>query len=146
MNGALKLSRNQDGVAAMEFALIAPVLLLIVFATIEYGWYLTQSIVVNNAVAEGARAGVKARDWESSTHAAEDPVAFARSALIEALWIYDESFISNYFEVNIIPADTNGPKRLEVMLTKLPYKPITGYLGAEILPETLSAKAVMSFP
>lgn len=130
----------------MEFALVAPVLLLIVFATIEYGWYLTQNIVMNNAVSEGARAGVKARDWQTSAHNEEDPIQFARTALKEALWIYEESEILSHVDAHIIPADEHGPKRIEVMVTEMPYQPITGYLGATMLPQTLAAKAVMTFP
>ncbi|PIE58082.1 MAG: hypothetical protein CSA33_05365 [Desulfobulbus propionicus] len=144
MKGVLRSLRNTDGVAAMEFALVIPFLLLIVFATIEYGWYLTQSIVLNNAVAEAARAGALARDWETGNSAAEDPEELARTAFIEALWIFEETFISAYLEVHV--DETSGPKRIEVLVTEVPYTPITGYLGASILPETLAAKAVMSFP
>lgn len=141
-----RLIRNQDGVAAMEFALVVPVLLLIVFSTIEYGWYLTQNIVMNNAVSEGARAGVKARDWQTRNRNAEDPKQFARTALKEALWIYEDSVILSHVDVHIILADEDGPKRIEVMVTEMPYQPITGYLGSTMLPQTLAAKAVMTFP
>jgi Flp pilus assembly protein TadG len=136
---------NQRGVAAMEFALVAPILLLIVFATIEYGWYLTHWLVTNNAATEGARAAVKAREWESDTHAAEDPEEFARTALAEALWIRPE-LDSAYVETQILSADETGPRRIEVRVVDLPYRPLTGYLGKTMLPETLAAKAVMAFP
>jgi len=136
---------NQRGVAAMEFALVAPVLLLIVFATIEYGWYLTNWAVLTNAVAEGARAGVKAREWESDTHAAEDPKEFAEQALAEALWTVEELTDESY-DIEIIEADSTAPRRLRVAVTELPYRPITGYLGKTMLPTVLAAKAIMAFP
>jgi Flp pilus assembly protein TadG len=136
---------NQEGVAALEFALVTPLLLLIVFATIEYGWYLTHWIVTNNAAAEGARAAVKAREWETDTHAAEDPEAFARSALIESLWTHQD-LAGEYIETEILPADASAPRRIEVRVVDLPYRPLTGYLGKTMLPETLAAKAVMAFP
>jgi hypothetical protein len=136
---------NQNGVAAMEFALVAPVLLLIVFATIEYGWYLTNCIVANNAVAQGARAAVKAREWESAAHGAENPEQFAREALKEALWINQDRVIE-HVETEILPADAFAPRRIEVRLIDLPYRPITGYLGQSMLPQTLAAKAVVAFP
>lgn len=129
----------------MEFALVAPVLLLIVFATIEYGWYLTNWLVTNNAVSEGARAAVKARDWETDTQAAEDPEAFARTALAEALWI-NKNLDSEYIETEILPADATAPRRIEVRVINLPYRSLTGYLGKAMLPQTLAAKAVMAFP
>jgi hypothetical protein len=136
---------NQRGVAAMEFALVAPVLLLIVFAVIEYGWYLTHYIVVSNAVSEGARAAVKAREWETESHGAEDPDQFARMALQEALWT-NKDLPDEYVETEIHPSDASGPRRIEVRVIDMPYRPLTGYLGKTMLPETLAAKAVMAFP
>ena len=50
--------RSQSGVAAVEFALILPVLLLIVFGIINFGLYLYDKAVVTNASREGARAGI----------------------------------------------------------------------------------------
>jgi Flp pilus assembly protein TadG len=136
---------NQRGVAALEFALVAPILLLIVFATIEYGWYLTNWTVLTNAVAEGARAGVKAREWESDTHAAEDPKEFAEQALAEALWTV-EALADENFDIEIIEADSTAPRRLRVTVMDLPYRAITGYLGKTMLPTVLAANAIMAFP
>ncbi len=136
---------NQHGVAAMEFALVAPVLLLIVFATIEYGWYLTQWMVLNNAVSAGARAGVKAREWESSYNTTEDPVKFARQALQHSLWTFQE-FPSNHVDIEILPAGDTAPRRIRVLATDIPYQSITGYLGSSMLPQTLAAKAILAFP
>lgn len=136
---------NPRGAAAMEFALVLPILLLIVFATIEYGWYLTNWAVLTNAVSEGARAGVKAREWETESHAAEDPKAFAENALTEALWTVEE-LTSNNFDIEVIEADSTAPRRLRVEVTDLPYQPITGYLGETMLPAVLAAKAIVAFP
>ncbi|BBO86503.1 hypothetical protein DSCO28_70690 [Desulfosarcina ovata subsp. sediminis] len=149
MKSICRMIHNQKGVAAMEFALVAPVLLLIVFATIEYGWYLTNCLVTNNAVSEGARAAVKAREWETDTQGAEDPEEFARTALAEALWInknLESELDSEYVKTQILPADETAPRRIEVRIIDLPYRSLTGYLGKTMLPETLAAKAVMTFP
>jgi Flp pilus assembly protein TadG len=48
---------EQRGAAAVEFALVLPVLLFIVLGTIDWGWYFYVSQVVTNAAREGARAG-----------------------------------------------------------------------------------------
>ena len=133
------------GVAAMEFALVAPILLLILFATIEYGWYLTNWAVLTNSVSEAARAGVKARDWETDDHAAEDPLEFAQAALVEALWTVDELSSENY-DIEIVESDSTAPRRLKVEVTDLPYEPITGYLGEAMLPEVMAAKSIVAFP
>lgn len=137
--------RNQRGVAAIEFALTAPLMLLIVFATIEYGWYLTHCIVASNAVADGARAAVKAREWETDTHAAEDPVVFAREALEDSLWIHP-GLENSHIAIRVLPADEKKPRRVTVAVIDAPYRPVTGYLGRTMLPATYAAKSVMAFP
>jgi Flp pilus assembly protein TadG len=55
-----KLTRREDGQALVEFALIVPIFLLLVFAVIEFGqaWNVYQSI--NSAAGIGARTAVLA--------------------------------------------------------------------------------------
>ncbi|WP_233880496.1 TadE/TadG family type IV pilus assembly protein [Paraburkholderia flagellata] len=50
--------RTQRGVAAVEFALVLPVLLILLFGIIEMGLFLYDKAVITNASREGARAGV----------------------------------------------------------------------------------------
>jgi Flp pilus assembly protein TadG len=47
--------RRENGAVAVEFALIMPVLLLILFGTIEWGRVWSQHQVFNGAAREGAR-------------------------------------------------------------------------------------------
>jgi len=49
---------NEQGVAAAEFALVLPVLLLLLFGTIEFGMMMYGREIVTNAAREGARAGI----------------------------------------------------------------------------------------
>lgn len=42
----------------MEFALVLPVLLLILFGIIEFGLVMFDQAVITNASREGARAGI----------------------------------------------------------------------------------------
>lgn len=53
---------DETGAAAVEFALLAPLLLAIVFAIITYGLYFTVVIAVTEAAAVGARASVPGLD------------------------------------------------------------------------------------
>ena len=55
------IPRNQSGVAAVEFAIILPLLLLVIFGIIELSLYLFNKHVITNASREGARAGIVAR-------------------------------------------------------------------------------------
>lgn len=49
---------EDDGVAAVEFALILPVLLLLVLGIINFGYLFGQKLALNQAVREGARQAV----------------------------------------------------------------------------------------
>ena len=52
--------QNEHGAVAAEFAILLPVLLLIVFGTIEFGMMMYGREVVTNATREGARYGIVA--------------------------------------------------------------------------------------
>ena len=52
---------NEHGAVATEFAILLPVLLLIVFGTIEFGMMMYGREVVTNATREGARYGIVAQ-------------------------------------------------------------------------------------
>jgi Flp pilus assembly protein TadG len=49
---------SQRGAAAVEFALILPVMLSVVFGTMEYGWVFYQQFNLASAVRDGLRQGV----------------------------------------------------------------------------------------
>lgn len=50
-----RLHRRQDGAAAVEFALVVPVLILLVVGIIEFAWAFNQQIEMTSAAREGAR-------------------------------------------------------------------------------------------
>ena len=50
--------KDKNGAAAVEFALILPLLILVVFGIIEFGLLLYNQQVITNASREGARAGI----------------------------------------------------------------------------------------
>jgi Flp pilus assembly protein TadG len=51
-------TRNEKGGTIVEFVVVAPVLLLILFGIIEMGFLLYDKAVLTNASREGARAGI----------------------------------------------------------------------------------------
>ncbi len=53
--------KGQRGASAIEFAVILPVLVLLLFGIIEFGLLLYNQQVITNASREGARAGIVAR-------------------------------------------------------------------------------------
>lgn len=50
--------RNEDGGAIIEFAIILPLVLIVVFGICEFGILLFDKAVITNASREGARAGI----------------------------------------------------------------------------------------
>ena len=49
---------NQNGAAMVEFAIVLPLLLILVFGIIEFGVMFYDKAVITNASREGARAGI----------------------------------------------------------------------------------------
>jgi Flp pilus assembly protein TadG len=50
--------RNDDGASAVEFALVVPFLMLIVFGIVVYGMVFAQALSLSNASRQAARSGV----------------------------------------------------------------------------------------
>lgn len=59
-----RFRKNDKGVAAVEFALIAPILILLVLGIIEFGWLFNGWITINGAAREGARVATVLRVFE----------------------------------------------------------------------------------
>ncbi|OAA93725.1 TadE/TadG family type IV pilus assembly protein [Clostridium coskatii] len=54
----LKNLNNEKGQALVEFAIILPILLLIVMGIVQFGMVVNSYITIENASREGARAGI----------------------------------------------------------------------------------------
>jgi len=125
--------RRDGGSAAVEFALVLPLFLLLLSLILEYGWYFTNWLTLANGVSEGARAGIKAREWEG-----EDPVAQARQAFQEAFWLSVTPTVS-------ITIEDDSPRKIRVDAS-YQYQPLVGYLPDALTPQRVAARAVMAFP
>jgi Flp pilus assembly protein TadG len=54
---AIERGKGERGAAAVEFALVVPILLLIIFAIIVFGFLFAQDLALSNAARQGARFG-----------------------------------------------------------------------------------------
>lgn len=54
----MKTMTDQKGVAVVEFAIVLPLLLVIVFGIVEFGLLMYNKAIITNASREGARAGI----------------------------------------------------------------------------------------
>jgi Flp pilus assembly protein TadG len=68
--------RGQHGGAAVEFALVLPVFVAVLFGMVDYGWYFYQKFTMASAIREGVRLGATYKEG-----GATDPVT---AALTEA--------------------------------------------------------------
>jgi len=76
MDRALKpLRTRRRGDAFVEFAILAPMLVMILFGVLEMGRVVNAWLVVHNAAREGARAGVLVYPDSASTTAAQNAAA-----------------------------------------------------------------------
>jgi Flp pilus assembly protein TadG len=55
---------NQTGATAVEFAVIAAILFVILFGILEFGFIFMQEHYVANAAREGVRVGVRANNYD----------------------------------------------------------------------------------
>ena len=54
----MRIIKNHKGVTAVEFALLAPIVLLFIFATIEISWLMLSASILENSVRMASRAGI----------------------------------------------------------------------------------------
>jgi Flp pilus assembly protein TadG len=70
MKRAKRGGRGEEGQTLVEFALVAPVLLLILFGIVQFGIAFKNSIVVTDAVRAGARKAAVSRGLAPSQRSA----------------------------------------------------------------------------
>jgi Flp pilus assembly protein TadG len=79
----MRAAHSQKGAAAVEFALLLPILLLVFFGLVELSLALYNKAVLTNASREGARAGIVLRSPPMSDAQISDVVlAYTRDTLL----------------------------------------------------------------
>jgi len=95
----MKRLRRQEGSNLVEFALVLPLLLILVMGIIEVGLVIYDKAVITNACREGARAGIVFRDprlglGEIQTvvqnYASAYLVTFGTTPLPTVEWLWDD--------------------------------------------------------
>jgi Flp pilus assembly protein TadG len=135
-----KPNRQRDrGAAAVEFALVLPILLLFLMGTIEWGWFFFTHQRVVNAAREGARAGTLLPPPPLSTNAQVAAAAEAAAGdYLEAVGLIDQG----------VAADSaygmpDGSQAVRVVIT-YPYQSLTQFPGvSSLIPSQFQYVAVM---
>jgi Flp pilus assembly protein TadG len=130
---ALCCTRSERGAAAVEFALILPVFLLIVLGTIDFGYFFFVSEIVGNAAREGARAGSVVEPDAGHGAAASAATTAASNSLTKG-GLKNQGIAASVVTVN-------GVDAVQVSIV-YPVGSITGFLG-NIMPANAHALVVM---
>ena len=123
MRGPL-LSRR-EGAAAIEFALLAPVLVLILMGIVEYGWLLYRRSEATRAVREGIRYAVVMPQTN-----VPDPLTLAETRCETVLTdlhfdLTDATIVATATDLT---GDTKHVLDTITLTVTMPYYPITGGL------------------
>jgi Flp pilus assembly protein TadG len=118
------------GAVAVEFILLVPVFLALVFGVMDWGHYFTVREVVVNAAREGARAG--------TLGPGVDPVGAAEAALTRGGVDPSHATISLTTD-----GATACPSSDSCVFIQYDVQPLTGYLPAPIVPNVTTAAAQM---
>jgi Flp pilus assembly protein TadG len=125
------------GAAAVEFALVLPLLMLLVLGCVDWGYYFYIDQLVTNGAREGARAGAVA------DAAVSDPYVVARNAALQYL---TDVRLTAAATVNADPDVIAGSNAVRVSI-RYPVGSITGFLrptaGVDLVPPFALAVAVM---
>jgi Flp pilus assembly protein TadG len=111
-------SRDDRGAAAVEFALVLPVLILLVLGLIEFSRVFNTQISISNAAREGAR-----------TMAIENDPGVARTAAISAAPSVNPSISAD--DIAVSPGDCVAGATVTVTITYT-VELLSGYFGTEI--------------
>jgi len=84
--------RNENGQAMVEFALVAPILFLILFAIVQFGIVFMNSIALTDAVRIGARKA-------SVSRASANPALATQAAVLGAANDLDKSTLSGRISI-----------------------------------------------
>ena len=126
---------RQSGAAAVEFALVLPLLLTLVLGAIDWGWYFFIDQLVTNCAREGARAGTLLPPRPTSTPAqAEAAAERAAFAFLRRVNLREQGVDADYTTVD-------GDDAVLVTVT-YPVGSFTGLLS-NLMPANARATVVM---
>jgi len=130
-------SRRRRGSAAAEFALTAPIMIIMLLGTIEYGNYFTELATVTSCARDGARYG---GNQPTATLARNQARAATLQLLTDVGYPCSGPGAACYVGTNLI--QEGGVSLIEVT-ARVPYRQLTnavpqGSMGVQALPSTLT--------
>jgi len=133
MNRRFESRSRRRGLATIEAALVFPLLVLVTFGCIEYGWIFLKSQQITNAARQGARIGAR-------PDSVNGDVTGAIATMLGAVGIG-----SGEYSVSIVPTDVTTPEPGDILsvTVTVPYTNIE-LTGAPFLPVPTNLSAAIS--
>jgi Flp pilus assembly protein TadG len=124
---------GDEGAVLVEFALICPILFMLIFAVIEFGWAFGQNLDVRHGAREGARlAAVNYRTTSAATgNTQRDQIIAATCGRLDS---------SVGVQVSLHLEGTAEVGQLMEVRIKKPLDQLTGFLGFALNGRTMSSK------
>ncbi len=107
--------RMRRGANAIEFALLAPVILTVTFGIMDYGWYFATYSIAQRAAQEGAQVG-------GQTPLEEDPAGAAKLAAGDMI---ADNYPANSMVVEYVATVTADSVILDLTLE---FDPLSGFV------------------
>ena len=123
-------TRSEDGAVAVEFALLLPILIMLILGILEFGLAYNAQITVTNA----AREGVRTMAIQNNTSAAKTAVQTVSSTLNPAITNTEITITVS----NGTTACTGGSTA--TVAVQYPFHFLTGFFGTGY---TMTGKAAM---
>jgi Flp pilus assembly protein TadG len=129
------MKRSREGSNAVEFALVMPVFILLIFGMMEFSWAFFVRSGVINSLRSGTRDG-------SVVHPDDDPAAFAEAQIEANLLLYtiDCDDLNTTCQVTCALSGSAPTEQLDCDI-EVNYEPLMG--GLVIAPSDLYANTSM---
>lgn len=101
MKRILKLKRNADGQALVEFSLVLPILIALILGMIEFGWVLNGKITLTSAAREGARFYAVSKDSSKVEATVEETTVNSGLIITEVLAVPEVDYAENIHNVKV---------------------------------------------
>ena len=131
-------AEGQKGVSAIEFAILLPILLLLLFGAVEFGLLLYNQQVLTNASREGARAGITRKTVSEIEEIVKDYCDGRLMTWASGTWNKDDD---NPPEISITGAGGAFQADLTVKVQYVHNFLVAGIIGLN--QKTLTAQTVM---
>jgi Flp pilus assembly protein TadG len=146
----MKRLHGENGVELLEFALVIPIFVFVLYGLIAFGIMLSAKQTITNAVAEGARAAVGAQPNPGERQSdAETRVALARvnQAVGSSL---SGNYRDSMTQADVKPCANDASRNCITVTLTYPYSskplvPSAPGLGL-VMPNNLTATAVVQVP